>query len=186
MSVRLVRGGAVLLAVACTLPDPVHDRAVERLGPETSAGANSFHRAGQPCALCHNDGAGPASSDFSIAGTVFAGPASTVGVEGAEIAMVDALGTSPPKPSPVVTNCVGNFWVRRVDWNPTFPVRVTVSKGGARRPMTTEIGRAASCAECHEARVPVSNPLAKVVPVWIEDPGGPSKTCPVDPEASRR
>lgn len=149
---------AAATCASCTLPDPVHDRAVERLGPEGPDGPSPLHRAGQPCATCHDD--------FSVAGTVFDGEASTVGVEGARIHLVDALGTSPPHVKPVVTNRAGSFFVRRSDWSPVFPIRVRISKDGSETVMKSDIGRAASCADCH---APPGSPagLTKDGPVWI-------------------
>jgi mono/diheme cytochrome c family protein len=173
---------AIATLAAC-LPNPVHDRAVEALGPETTNGASGFHRAGQPCATCHG-AFGPATSDFSVAGTIFAGAGpSLVGVEGATIELVDSRGTSPPVGKPVVTNCVGNFWVQRADWDPTLPVRVKVKKGDVEKTMDGVIGRAASCADCHQ--VHPASALTKVGPIIMfdgEDPAGRPKNCPVDPE----
>jgi cytochrome c553 len=170
---------------AClSLPDPVHDHAVDRLGPEDPIGPGALHRAGQPCATCHG-ATGPATSDFSIAGTIFAGSGALVGVEGARIELVDATGASPPA-GPIVTNCVGNFWVERSAWDPIFPIRVTVTKGDTHRVMKSDIGRAASCADCHAAAV--SDPLVKTGPVTMfetSDPADPSKSCPVSPVRSQ-
>lgn len=168
MSTRLLFLALSAIAVACTLPDPVHDRAVEALGPEGPEGAGPLHRPGSRCALCHNATNGPASSDFSVAGTVYAGPTNLTPVEGARIHLVDALGTSPPALSPVLTNAAGNFWVERSEWNPVFPVRVKVTKDAAETIMKSDIGRAASCADCHDAKVPPSSPFAKDGPVWID------------------
>lgn len=174
-------------AAACEpLPDPVHDDAVARLGPEGPMGAGALHRPGQPCATCHGP-AGPASSDFSVAGTVFAAPGSLVGVEGARLELVDATGSSPPQATSLVTNCVGNFWVRHSTWDPIFPVRVVVVKGDTRRAMQSDIGHDASCAGCHAKAV--SDPLAQLGPVWLfetADPAGPPRICPVDPNAGAR
>lgn len=175
---------SVLASGACTpLPDPVHDQAVERLGAEPPIGPGALHRPGQPCGTCHG-ASGPAETDFSVAGTIFAGPGSLVGVEGALVELIDAAGTSPPAASGVVTNCVGNFWVRRSSWNPVFPVRVVVSRGETHRPMNSEIGRAASCADCHAKAV--ADPFVQTGPVTLfasADPAGPPQKCPVDPNA---
>lgn len=181
---------AILVALATgaclSLPDPVHDRAVERLGAEDPIGPGALHRAGQPCATCHGP-SGPAATDFSIAGTVFAGPGSLVGVGGARIDLVDAAGTRPPVSTPITTNCVGNFWIARSTWDPVFPVHVIVSKGDTRREMKSDIGRAASCADCHAKTS--TDPFGKAGPVTLfpdADPAGPSKTCPINPDASHR
>lgn len=171
-----------LLPGACG-PDPVHDDAVARLGEESAAGAGELHRAGQPCATCHNAKNGPASSDFSVAGTVFDKADALVGVDGAKVEIVDSAGTSPP---PIGTNCVGNFWIQRARWNPVLPiVSVRVSKNGVTREMKSPIGGAASCADCHSARLSAEEALRKAGPVFVFDEGAaapaPSPNCPVDP-----
>jgi hypothetical protein len=175
---------AVASAACLALPDPVHERAVDRLGEEDPVGPGALHRAGQPCGTCHSE-AGPAQSDFSIAGTVFAAPEALAGVEGARIELVDAAGTSPPGSSPVVTNCVGNFWVRRDAWDPLFPVRVTITKGNERRAMSGTIGRTSSCADCHSTS---ADPFTKVRPVMLVEPADHQRRethCPVSPIRSR-
>ena len=178
---RAVLACALLVLGGACLPNPVHDRAVERLGPESANGPSGFHRAGQPCATCHQAD-GPATTDFSVAGTVFANTTSLVGVDGATIQLVDAAGTSPPATKPVLTNCVGNFAVLRSEWDPTFPVLARVSKNGVTRTMNTSIGRAASCSDCHVTRP--ADPLTRVGAITLfagADPAGPRKDCPVDP-----
>jgi cytochrome c553 len=173
-------------AAACVVEDPVHERRVEALGGETTGGPSAFHRAGQSCTVCHGDD-GPAERAFSVAGTVFAGKDVLVGVENAKIDLVDAKGTSPT--SPVTTNCVGNFFVARDAWDPKFPVQVRISKGDAMRPMKSAIHRAGACADCHEAKSPPSDPLANAGAVFLfdgDEPGGPSRACPVEPDLRRR
>jgi hypothetical protein len=170
----------VMAGAAACRPDPVHDRAVERLGEESPAGPSEFHRAGQPCVTCHNAKDGPAQSDFSVAGTIFDRRSSLVGLDGASVVFVDSAGTSPV---PVGTNCTGNFWIPRAHWNPVLPiVSVRVSKNGVTREMKSPIGGAASCADCHAA---LPDPLTKIGAVFLFDEGGPppvpAPSCPVDP-----
>lgn len=69
-------GAAVVAAIAGCSTDPVHDAEVAALGPEVPGMPKSlyeYHRAGQPCLVCHG-GEGPAHTQFSFGGTVFAGP----------------------------------------------------------------------------------------------------------------
>lgn len=173
---------ATIVAAGACLPDPVHDRAVERLGGESSAGTSRFHRAGQPCATCHNAKDGPAQSDYSAAGTIFASPSSLVGVDGVTVELVDSAGTSP---IPVVTNCVGNFWFLRSQWNPVLPITsVRLRANGVIREMKSLIGGTPSCADCHEAKTTPQDPLSKLGPIIMFDgapPQGPAPICPVDP-----
>jgi cytochrome c553 len=169
-------------ASACSA-DPVQSDAVKALGKEKGS-ANEFHRAGQPCGVCHQAG-GNASSDFSVAGTIFAGPDSLVGVEGAHLDLVDSKGTSPPLDKPVVTNCVGNFFVQRSDWDPAYPVAVRVSKGTVSRTMRSPINRASSCADCHKAEVPLTDPFTTVPQISLfadQDPAGKAQVCDRDPD----
>jgi cytochrome c553 len=47
------------------------------------------------------------------------------------------------------TNAAGNFYLEPSEWNPTYPVTVKVQLGTVTKQMSTDIARAASCAECH-------------------------------------
>lgn len=175
---------AVVSMLSSCSADPVQADGIKALGNEKGT-ANEFHRAGQPCGICHQSG-GSATSDFSVSGTVFASSDSLVGVEGARVDLVDANKTSPPASMPLLTNCVGNFFVLRTDWNPAFPIAVRVTKGGVSRAMQSPINRAGSCAECHKAQVPLTDPFGTVRPVFVfgadGDPVGKAKTCDRDPD----
>lgn len=182
-SIAALTGAALL---ACS-GDPAQSDAIKALGKEKGA-ANETHRAGQPCGLCHQAG-GAASSDFSVAGTVFAAQGSLVGVDGARIDLVDSKGTTPPLDKPVLTNCVGNFFVRRSDWDPAYPVAVRISKGSVSRTMRSAISRASSCAECHKAEVPLNDPFSTVPQVFLfadADPAGKSQSCDRDPDLANQ
>lgn len=145
---------AAALAAACNT-DPVHTTAVNALGPEVAGiPKGEFHRAGQPCLLCHG-GDGPASSQFVVAGTVFFGPANTsppVGVGNVNVTLEDDTQSQ----FTVQTNCVGNFVVRPGDWpgHPQFPMLVTISGQPQTQQlvlsMKSHVGRAGSCADCHQ------------------------------------
>jgi hypothetical protein len=166
-------------AIVATVPactDPVHDRAVSDLGPE-KGGKNEFHRAGQPCVVCHND-EGPANTVFSVAGTIFAQPATLIGVDSVQVQLTDAAGTKYV----ALTNCVGNFFVKPDQWAPHFPILVRVAKAGVSRLMTSPIGREPSCAGCHNAHVPVDEPLYQVdhISIFTADEPSPPQ-CDVNP-----
>jgi hypothetical protein len=165
-----------VLAGACAL-DPIHQSEVDALGGETpGVPQGPFHRAGQPCTVCHGP-EGPASQRFSLAGTVFAGLDRTVGVDQAEILMVDALGSSPP-PGSVITNCVGNFFVPPEVWTPAYPIRVAVSTASGGAEMIAHIGRDGSCASCHADPAGLASP-GHVYVATSATPEG----CPVNPVA---
>ena len=130
--VGLTLGLCALLPMAPSCADdPVHDAEVTSLGDEVpGVSQGPYHRAGQPCTVCHG-GLGPASTQFSMAGTVFNAKDSLVGVDKAEILFVDANGSSPTLS--VLTNCVGNFFITPDVWNPAFPVLVGIQFGSAKK-----------------------------------------------------
>jgi hypothetical protein len=127
--------------------DPVHDNGVTALGPEDPAvPAGPTHRPGQPCLVCHG-GSGPASTQFSVGGTVYNDPGK-VPASGATVTLIDA--TPDAGSVSATTNSAGNFWVPQSQWAPTFPVHVLgVGYGSDTYTMTTHIGRDGSCARCH-------------------------------------
>jgi mono/diheme cytochrome c family protein len=164
--------------------DPVLSDAVTALGPETSGvDKGAYHRAGQPCGTCHQEGGPASNSVFTVAGTVFAQPLRQVGVEGAEVRMTDADGTTHI----AKTNCVGNFMVTPEEWPAKFPILVEIGKGAVRRSMRSAIGRDASCAGCHATGLEVADPLSQLPPIYLfatDEPGSPegAADCPVDPK----
>ncbi len=172
---------AIATFAACGM-DPVHDGAVAAQGKEvTGVPIGEFHRAGQPCVVCHEEHGPASNSVFSIAGTVFAGPNGTVGVEGATIQMTDSKNSKFEK----ATNCVGNFFVKPSEWDPAFPILVRVAKGAAKRSMKSPIGREPSCGNCHARIIDENNQYGSMPHVYLfagDDPAGPSKNCPVNPD----
>jgi hypothetical protein len=144
-------------AIAACSTDPVHDAAVSALGPEAAnIPQGQYHRAGQPCVVCHGP-EGPAKAQFTIAGTVFFGPASTsqpVGVGNVTIDLEDDTTAT----FAVTSNCVGNFWVSPGNppsgWSPQFPVLVTIQGAPEgttiTQSMISHIGRDPSCGDCHQ------------------------------------
>ena len=67
--------GVLFLGSFLSCADPVLSDEVNAQGAETSGvDKGEFHRAGQPCVTCHQEG-GPASGfPFTVAGTIFAQP----------------------------------------------------------------------------------------------------------------
>jgi hypothetical protein len=61
------------------------------------------------------------------------------------VILTDGTGESRP----FLTNAAGNFFVKRSEWDFAFPLKTAVESNGARREMTTVVGRDASCATCH-------------------------------------
>ena len=139
------------LALACTATscfiDPVHDNDVSALGPEEpNVSTGPDHRPGQPCLVCHG-GSGPATAQFSIAGTIYDTQGQKKPSQGAAVTMVDNNGSMSPM---TVTNRVGNFYIELGAWAPNNPIHsVTVTSGNNSSQMLTHIGRDGSCAGCH-------------------------------------
>lgn len=145
---------ALALATLVSCMNPVHSDAVDVLGGEASGVRRGpTHRPGQPCLTCHG-GEGPGEPDFELAGTVYemnaqGGPDTTRGAPGVTVAFTDAVG----KTHTTETNSVGNFYVKEGRYAPTYPVYVTLARGGrTASTMKTRIGRRGSCADCHRGQ----------------------------------
>jgi hypothetical protein len=137
-----------LLALALLGPgcaEPVLDAEIAAL-PDDGMRNGPAHRGGQPCGYCHSS-AGGASPTFVLGGTVYQKPTSKIPIEGATIHVTDAAGAAYD----MVSNCAGNFYVTDAEWQPTYPFRVELlfAPTGTDIKMTSKIGRATACAECH-------------------------------------
>jgi len=173
--------GAGLVVLACS--DPVTSAELDALPPENpNVPIGQYHRAGQPCVVCHNP-SGPASADdFSLGGTVFAQAATLVGVNNATVAFTDTTGSQ----FTTTTNCVGNFFVRKSDWDPSFPIFARVFNSTDEVTMQGQIGRERSCANCHSDPDPSSPEyFSQVGHIFLygagETPPPPASDCPVSP-----
>jgi hypothetical protein len=178
-----------VIAAACNT-DPVHTAAVDSLGPEVAGiPQGEFHRAGQPCVTCHGP-EGPAKTQFSMAGTVFYGPANTsppIGVGNATVYLED----DSQSMFQVTTDCVGNFFIKPTDWpgHPQYPVLVTIQgqpeTANLERSMQSHVGRDGSCADCHQ--YPTTDNFFQtpglVALSTSDDPNfqGTDSNCPVNP-----
>ena len=161
--VTVIAGFVVALSGASCV-DPVHDDAVSALGGE-AAGVEpgARHRPGQPCLACH-DGRGPGKPDFSAAGTIYATRSGTAPLQDAQVTLQDATGSMHV----TKTNDVGNFYVTKSEWSPTFPVFVRLDFNGMRKIMQTRIGQTADCGYCHAGPRPKGDPV-HMPPVFMED-----------------
>ena len=172
---------SLILAGIGACGDPVVDGQLSALGGEQpNVPQGEYHRAGQPCELCHSAN-GPASgSPFSVAGTVFAQQQAAIGVDGVTVAMTDTAGSSYV----TTTNCVGNFFVRRSQWDPAFPILVRIYKGDHTRTMQGQVGRERSCANCHKDPYSAYEKLSSVGHVYLysaDDVVPAPGACPVNP-----
>jgi len=126
-------------ALVASCGDPVHDAEVTALGPEASGvSPGPDHRPGQPCLVCHG-GQGPASAQFSLAGTVYQAQDNTVGIGQVQVKITDvnkSTGTA-------TTNSVGNFYITASTYTPTYPADVELDYTGLSQAvqMLTHIGR---------------------------------------------
>jgi hypothetical protein len=134
---------APLALAACV--DATHDEQVQALGGETpGVERGPLHRPGEPCLTCHG-GIGPASHQFSVAGTVYIVRGGSDPGVGAQVQIEDITGTF----FTATTNAAGNFYVPVEVWQPTYPTQLQVSLGGLSEQMNTHVGRDGSCAGCH-------------------------------------
>ncbi len=136
----------IAIAIACGC-DPVHNAEVSALpGEVPGVPKGPTHRPGQPCLLCHGD--------FSVAGTVFADPNDVTPVDGASVNLLDSENNS----FVATTNAAGNFIVRTSDWQPVYPMKVSITSNGVTTAMTANVGRDGACASCHADPVSSSSP----------------------------
>ncbi len=181
LAVALASAVALGVGVASCATDPVHQAQVDALGGEVQGvSQGEYHRAGQPCTVCHGP-EGPASTQFTIAGTIFHGPVKTtapftaIGVDNAQVTLVDSLNSS----FTAFTDCVGNFYVTSAQWTPAFPVLVEVTSGGVTQHMQGQISRETSCANCH-TDPPYYNSPGHIYVAQTDDGYSPP-ACPVNP-----
>ncbi|MDB4933871.1 MAG: hypothetical protein JWP87_843 [Labilithrix sp.] len=125
--------------------DPVHEDATAALGDEApGVQKGPLHRPGQPCTTCH-DGALGNPPKFSVAGTVYIDELGAQAASNAVVSLTDSTG----KKHDATTNTAGNFYLRPGEFTPSYPMKVSVAYSGINVTMTSEIGRAGSCADCH-------------------------------------
>jgi hypothetical protein len=162
---------AACLALGCA--NPAVDSRIEALGEEPNPDLQDFqyHRPGQPCVLCHGEYE-EEDPVMSVGGTIFQTPMNRLPVEGAVIRIWDSAGETRT----ATTNCVGNFWIPKEEWDPLFPLHVEVEYQAAGsdtfrvEPMATRISRDGSCATCHQDMTPKTQ---QYTPGWVY--------CTVDP-----
>ncbi len=153
MKTTLIPTITLLFMGIASCGDPVHSDAVDALGADNSA-PGPLHRAGQPCLVCHG-GLGPASKEFSFAGTLYKAQTTKDALEGASVEVTDAMNHKASAKS----NKAGNFYLEPAALTPVFPARVQLSfPDGANPPMSTHIGHDGSCASCHADPVTPSSP----------------------------
>lgn len=145
--VRRLAGAAAIGALAATsCVDETHDLQVAALGGEApGVPRGPLHRPGQPCLVCHG-GEGPASTQFTMGGTVYAVQDEAPPAPDAQVTIEDIGGAV----FSFTTNEAGNFYFTPRDWTPTYPVQVQVTQGSQPPAiMATHVNRDGSCADCH-------------------------------------
>lgn len=145
LAVGLVLALALAIASALGGCDPVHSDAVDALGGE-AAGVRKgpLHRPGQPCTTCH-DGALGDPPEFTVAGTIYQNEGDPTPAVSATVTLTSVDG----KTYVATTNEAGNFYTTPSQFQPGYPMKVSVNFGQLAVKMTSEIGRNGSCATCH-------------------------------------
>jgi hypothetical protein len=167
--VRVPLLGAFVVGCA----DPVLDAQIDALPAEVPGiPPGPLHRAGQPCTDCHSP-YGQRTPSFSVAGTIFLLPTGRVAVPEVQVHVIDAAGTVRD----LVSNCAGNFYVTTSEWEPMFPLFVSLQDTvtGTTVTMLSKIGRNASCAACH------ADPAGTDSPGHLYLTTGPSAPAGVPP-----
>ena len=169
-----MRRAAALLAVLAAAPvgcaDPVHDQAVRALGSEDpNVPPGPLHRPGQPCLACHG-GEGPASLQFSLGGTVLDTRGAPAPAVSAYVQTEDIEG----RYWAVQTNAAGNFYVGIADFEPDYPIQMSVlyPDAAAGQQMQTYSGRDGSCADCHQSTTGPTSPGPVYLNLGLDDGGG--------------
>jgi hypothetical protein len=174
MRALLVPAVLAMGASVASCADATHDEQVQALGGEASGvAAGPEHRPGQPCLVCHG-GEGPASSSFSVAGTVYALFKESAPAVGAKVQIEDITGAVFLSP----TNAAGNFYVSASQWQPAYPIQMQVSLMAASNQMLTHVGREGSCATCHQATPGPASPGPVYVATDSEQLAGDGGTGP--------
>jgi len=156
-ALALALAGAALTAAslwACS--DPLQSARVAALGDEKSGVApGPLHRAGQPCLTCHG-GSGPADVELAVAGTIYqSAAAGSPPLVGGTVTIFDATQLADGgTPRSATTNAAGNFFFRKDEWSPVYPlhdIAVSAPGGDVTATMHTVVGRDGSCGSCHFA-----------------------------------
>ena len=147
---------AGFLQLGCV--DETHEEAVQALGPEQpGVPKGPLHRPGQPCLTCHG-GEGPASAQFTVAGTLYALQGQPDPAISAVAQIEDILG----RIWNAKTNAAGNFYVSPSEFTPQYPTQMNVIPAGGDPsqaiPMIGFAGRSGSCADCHKATAGQTSP----------------------------
>jgi hypothetical protein len=190
MNARALGSSVLATAALCLFGcgNPVVDVKIAALGGEViGVEPGEYHRPGQPCLVCHGVYGG-ASPLMSIAGTIFASPIDKLPTPapGVNVVITDAFGNKNGKgptetPPERKTNCVGNFFFRKDELNPGFPLEAKIecpTKPGSDETagiyMSSRISREGSCGACHQGARDQGSPG------WVYCVEDPAKS-PFDP-----
>lgn len=150
--------------------DPVHEREVEALGPETTGVEQGpLHRPGQPCGVCHGE-QGHARPLFSLSGTVYRHSRGDEPEARLRVRVLDAQGSQWS----FVPNDAGNFYATADDFAPVYPLWIKLERGEQVVEMRSAIARESSCGACHRR---LATPSA-VGQVYFEVPSPSSGSSP--------
>jgi len=169
----------------------VDDRIAELGEEDPNNPPSEFHRPGQPCVLCHGEYLRE-EPIMSVAGTIYAVKPATatekpIPVKGVKVKLTDSFGEKYE----AGTNCAGNFFIRKDQWEPAFPLRAEIeyavpgSDGSTKRVvMSTRISRDGSCAGCHAGAANQGSPGYVTCAEVSPDPPFPPQesACPGAPK----
>ncbi len=164
----------LILILAGRGGDPVHDKLVASLGPETSGGPGPTHRPGEPCLACH-DGTGPASKKLAMGGTVYLQQGKPDPLVGAEVDLLDLAGNVV---CTTTTNAAGNFYWEDKACTVPMPAKAKIQRATSDpmnpdvAAMVTRIGRQTSCATCHQGDMLGPTNVEKVYLLTADQPTG--------------
>jgi len=75
----------------------------------------------------------------------FADPNDVTPANGVSVDLLD----SQNRTFVATTNVAGNFFVRVEEWQPVYPMKVSITANGVTTNMTADVGRNGACASCH-------------------------------------
>jgi len=130
----------IIIAAACA--DPVQSSNEDAI-PDDGKPDGPDHHVGEWCTACHSEhGSGP---EFSVAGTVFVAKGSNTPASGAVVHVKDGNGNTHD--IPVYDS--GNFYRSKEQYDPKYPLSISVTYQGQEQKMESIIGRDGGCGRCH-------------------------------------
>lgn len=131
---------ALIIGAACA--DPVQSSNEDAI-PDDGKPDGPDHHVGEWCTSCHSEHG--SESEFSVAGSVFVSKGSNTPAAGAIVTIKDGDG----KTHDIEVYGSGNFYAEKKDYDPKYPLSITVTYQGQTQKMESIIGRDGGCGRCH-------------------------------------